>query len=106
MQICIFLNEKCYVNVEKWVFIIIIFINPPDLQEITGRSTKANRQAIAPTAIFNFVPKESCSTYFQRIKNLKFFSLLIKILSLRSWSDEGALHVSCHGKAFFSDFLR
>ena len=50
---------------------------------------------------FQFCTQGIVIYIFSTNQKSKFFSLLMKILSLRSWSDQGTLHVSFHGKAFF-----
>ena len=50
---------------------------------------------------FQFCTQGIVIYIFSTDQKSKIFSLLIKNLSLRSWRNQGALHVSCHGKAFF-----
>ena len=61
---------------------------------------------LCPRRNFQFCTHRIVIYIFSTDQKSKIFSLLIKILSLSSWSDQEPLYVSCRGKAFFSDFLR
>ena len=54
-----------------------------------------------PAGNFQFCTHRIVIYIYSTDQKSKILSLLIKILSFSSWSDQRALYVSCHGKIFF-----
>ena len=54
-----------------------------------------------PGSNFQFCTQGIVIYIFSPDQKSKIFFLLVKIVSMSSWSNQGALHISCHGESFF-----
>ena len=54
-----------------------------------------------PGSKFQFCTQGIVIYIFSPDQKSKIFFLLVKIVSMSSWSNQGALHISFHGKSFF-----